>query len=485
MASVFDHIAFQARVRPDGFAVLGLAGPVTFARLVHDAEGLATDLLEHGLTPRDMVGLNIGYSYLHVLLVLALDRLGIPSMSFPTANPAVPPTMRPEFGVTTVITSGAIPTPPPGRCIEMREEHRPQIGKSDPARLAQIVAAPGDMVRLTWTSGSTGSSKGSPMDRAIQQLRLTALRKLRALGPGVRYLAAMPLSSGYCYAMMLAVLCGGGAIVLPDPSIDLVTRANTLGVTATGTPPSMLTELLGREGDATRRLATVAFFDVVGAHLPSRLARETLLHLTPNLCSTYGSTEGGWAATAGAAVCIDDPSAVGYRIPWMAVQAVDAADRPVPPGTEGVLRIKGDQVVMRYHGDEATTRRVFRDGWFHPGDLGMVTADGMVRVTGRVEDVIVRDGVAIAPQPIEEAIGALPQVREVAVFPMPGPDGAQQIWAAVVLEPGADPHALAASIRLGERTPARLLVLERLPRNANGKVVRRFLVDLATRSAKP
>jgi acyl-coenzyme A synthetase/AMP-(fatty) acid ligase len=54
-----------------------------------------------------------------------------------------------------------------------------------------------------------------------------------------------------------------------------------------------------------------------------------------------------------------------------------------------------------------------------------------------------------------------------------------------VLEPGADPHALAASIRLGERTPARLLVLERLPRNANGKVVRRFLVDLATRSAKP
>ena len=483
--TVFDHIAFQARLKPGALAVHGLAGPVSFAQLVRDVEGLATELMERGLTQADMVGLNVGFSYLHVLLVLALDRLGIASMSFATVNPATAPAVLPQFGLTAAITAGAPVAIPSGRCIELRDEHRPRIGAADAARLAQLAPAGDQLMRVTWTSGTTGTAKGSPMDRAIQQLRLEALRKLRALGPGTRYFAIMPLSSGYCYAMALAVLCAGGALILPNPTVDFVTQANTFGATASGAAPGTLLEILGQVGTSGRRLETMIYLDAVGAHLPSRTARDVMLHLTPNLRSTYGSTEGGWAATGDAALCVADPGAVGYVIPWMAVQAVDAADRPLPAGGEGSLRIRGAQVVMRYHGDEATSQRVFRDGWFYPGDLGMVTADGLVRVTGRIEDVILRGGAMVSPLPIEEAIGAQPQVREVAVFALPGGGATQEIWAALVLEPGADARAVVAAAALGDRAPTKLMVAERLPRNPNGKVVRRVLAEWAIKGGKP
>jgi acyl-CoA synthetase (AMP-forming)/AMP-acid ligase II len=485
--SIWDDILFQARLRPHGLAVHGLAGSVSFEALARDVEGLATELLAHGLTPRDMVGLHLGFSYLHLLLVLALDRLGIASMSFATTDPAAaPPVVLPQFGLTAIVAACAAPAVPPCRWIELRDEHRPRIGQADAARLAQLDPPANALVRVTWTSGTTGSPKGVPMDRAMQLLRLEAPRKLRGPGPHTRFFAGMPLSSSYGYLMALAVLCGGGAIVLPNPSIDFVTQANALGVTATGATPAMLTELLGKQGSLVRRLETMAFFDVTGAHLPSRLARQARFFLTPNLWCVYGSTEGGWAATADAAVCIADACAVGYMIPWMEIEAVDTDDRPLPRGAEGILRIKGEQLVMGYHDGGADADRVFRGGWFYPGDLGLVTAEGLVRVTGRIEDMIRRDGASLSPLPLEEAFRALPGVRDVAVFGLPDAGGAEQLCAALVLEPGADAAAIrvAAAAKLGAQAPTRVFMIDSLPRNANGKLLRRELAEMARRSVK-
>jgi acyl-CoA synthetase (AMP-forming)/AMP-acid ligase II len=170
----------------------------------------------------------------------------------------------------------------------------------------------------------------------------------------------------------------------------------------------------------------------------------------------------------------------------MEVEAVDADDRPLPLGTEGILRIRGEQIVMRYHNDDARSDRVFRNGWFHPGDLGMVTADGVVRVTGRVEDTIRRDGVSLSPLPLEEALRAVPGVRDVAVFGLPDASGEDELCAALVLDPGIDSAAIraAAAAKLGAQAPTRLFMIDRLPRNANGKVMRRPLLDMARRAVK-
>jgi acyl-CoA synthetase (AMP-forming)/AMP-acid ligase II len=340
---------------------------------------------------------------------------------------------------------------------------------------------------VTWTSGTTGTPKGSPMTRAVQALRLTSLRLVRGLGPATRYFLGMPLSSGYAYAMALAVLAAGGAIVLPCPPADFVSLANALGVTATGGTPSMLAALVGKEGNLLRRLDTMQFFDVAGAQLPIQLAREARFLLTPNIWSTYGSTEGGWAATADSSVCIAQPGAVGYVLPWIDIEIVDADDRPVPVGRDGAVRLRGEPIVMRYHNDEGTTARVFRDGWFYPGDVGSLGSDRLVRISGRVEDAIKRGAATIAPLPLEEAIRGLPGVRDVAVFPLTHADGSQEICAALVLDPGADEAAIRAGAiaRLGDhQAPTRMFRVDQLPRNPNGKVLRRELIDWARRDTQ-
>src|SRR5262249_7330704 len=127
-ASLFDHIVFRARTRPNALAAFGPGGPISYRALVRDVEGLATELLERGLTRQDMVGILMGTSYLHLLLILALDRLGIPSMSMAQAEPtpALPAACR-QFQLTAVIAAAAAPAELPCQWLAMSDQHRPKL----------------------------------------------------------------------------------------------------------------------------------------------------------------------------------------------------------------------------------------------------------------------------------------------------------------------------------------------------------------------
>jgi len=480
--AIADHLRFQARVRPHAPAVFDAAGPVSFERLRYDVAGLATELLSRGLTSRDMVGVQLSFTYAHLVALLALDRLDVPSMSFATDAPVA--STAASLHRLTAIIGRAAPAEPPCRWIALPAEARPRFAQPDRARLGQIVPAGDPIMRVTWTSGTTGTAKGSPMTRAVQELRLISLRVMRGLGPGTRYLLGMPLSSGYAYAMALAVLSAGGAIVLPDPAVDAAVLANSLRVTATGATPAMLENLVGGDG-ATRRFETVRFFDVTGALLTSRVAREARLALTPNLWSIYGSTEGGWAAVGDSALCIAQPGAVGHVLPWFDAEIVDADDRALAAGAEGRVRLRSPQIVMSYYQDPEGTAQTFRDGWFYTGDLGRLDADGLLHVTGRVEDAIHRGDRVVSPLPIEEVLRGLTGVRDVAVFALANAAGAEDICAALVLDEGADIAHIRSetATQLGGQAPTRLFIIDRLPRNPNGKVVRRELVAMAQRSA--
>ncbi|HUA54544.1 MAG TPA: class I adenylate-forming enzyme family protein [Candidatus Sulfotelmatobacter sp.] len=484
--SLWDHLRFQARLRPHALAVHGPAGPVSYAALVRDVAALAKVFAERTLTRADLVGLQLDFSYMHVLAILALDLLGIPSLSLASAEPMpAPATWRDGFGITAMIASRAAPADASVRWIEVPDQHRPRLGEPDGALLARLDSPPDALVRVIWSSGSTGGPKGAPLTRVLQLRRMAARSLARAFGPRTRYFTAMPFSAEPGYVMLLAILANGGAVILPDPATDFVSRANALGVTVTNASPAMLAELLARRG-LPRRLDTMELLLVSGAQLAPPLAEEVRVWLTPNLWVAYGSTETASVATADAAIIVTDPTAVGFVFPDVAVEIVDDADRPQPDGREGRVRLRSAQMITGYYKDDDATRRNFRDGWFYPGDLGAITADGLLRITGRIEDLIMRDGVAQSPQPIEEAMRALPGVRDVAVFPWTGPDGATKIAAAVVLEAGTDPASIGAvaTARLGAQAPTRLFLIDKLPRNANGKIMRRELVALAERSAR-
>jgi acyl-CoA synthetase (AMP-forming)/AMP-acid ligase II len=120
---------------------------------------------------------------------------------------------------------------------------------------------------------------------------------------------------------------------------------------------------------------------------------------------------------------------------------------------------------------------MFKDGWFYPGDVGRIFPDGLVVITGRTNEVINRGGVIVAPEVIEEVLRLDPLVRDVAVVGVPNAAGIEEIWAAVVAEGPIDANAIAVRARdkLNEKVPDRILRIDAVPRNENGKVTRNAL----------
>jgi long-chain acyl-CoA synthetase len=164
---------------------------------------------------------------------------------------------------------------------------------------------------------------------------------------------------------------------------------------------------------------------------------------------------------------------------------VDAGGADVPAGEPGEAWARSPAQMTGYWRDPDLTARVLTiDGWYRTADLVTVDDRGYVRVVGRLTDLIIRGGANVSPAEVEAVLVTHPHVQEAAVTGVPDPDYGEQVVAAVVLAPMAshDPDALraycAASLA-GYKVPARIVSVERLPRNANtGKVQRRDIAAL-------
>ena len=220
---------------------------------------------------------------------------------------------------------------------------------------------------------------------------------------------------------------------------------------------------------------------ISGSHLPAALAHKAARRLCANVVTTFGATETGNVCSGRHGAFAAIPFSVGTVLPDMQAEAVDTDHRALPPGSEGMLRIRGPGMTLGYFGDAAATRAAFRDGWFYPGDQGAVTPERVMIVTGRIGEFINSGGVKVNPKLIEDVLLSLPGVVEAAAFGAPDADGLVQIWAAIVSDAPAGDAALRrlCAARLGARAPKFILQMRSLPRNENGKVVKAALADYA------
>ena len=180
------------------------------------------------------------------------------------------------------------------------------------------------------------------------------------------------------------------------------------------------------------------------------------------------------------------PGAVGFVSPGVEVQAVDADDRPLPAGAEGVLRIRSPNCVDGYLGDAQASALAFKGGWFYPGDVGSVSSDGLVCISGRTREMINAGGVKVSPRLIEDIVLENPDIADAAAFVVPGASGLDEIWLAIVQKKPVDAQALHALCvqRLGQKAPKSILLANELPRSANGKVLLDELVKMAGSATK-
>ena len=199
------------------------------------------------------------------------------------------------------------------------------------------------------------------------------------------------------------------------------------------------------------------------------------------LWNLYGQTEIAPLATLlGPDDQLRKPGSAGRAVINVQTRVVDDAMRDVALGQVGEIVHRSPHLMLGYFHDDERTQAAFEGGWFHSGDLGVIDEEGYITVVDRKKDMIKSGGENVASREVEEMIYRLPQVSEVAVVGLPDPKWVEAVTAVVVVKQGqalteADVIAHCNAHMAGFKVPKSVDVIEALPRNPSGKILRRAL----------
>jgi fatty-acyl-CoA synthase len=216
--------------------------------------------------------------------------------------------------------------------------------------------------------------------------------------------------------------------------------------------------------------------------MPVEVLRELQQRLPGvRLWNFYGQTEMAPVATIlGPDDQIGHAGSAGRAAINVETRVVDDDGIPVPPGEIGEIVHRSPHATLGYYNDEAKTAEAFRGGWFHSGDLGIMTEDGYLSVVDRKKDMIKTGGENVASREVEEAIYQLDGVAEVAVFGIAHPRWIEAVTAVIVPRPGSTltveaVHAHTRAVLAGYKRPKYVVFAEQLPKNPSGKILKKDL----------
>ena len=218
---------------------------------------------------------------------------------------------------------------------------------------------------------------------------------------------------------------------------------------------------------------------LIGSTVSANLRQRIRERLCSRLCVLYGTNESGVLCATDWHDSYEVPGTVGRPQSDFRLEVVDAHDAPVPAGQPGHVRIQSPSMIDGYLDDEPATAAAFRNGWFYPGDLGRLMADGQLIHLGRSDDMMIVNGINIYPAEIEQVLMAHPAVWEAAAMPLKHAVHQDVPVCAVSLVEGARVEAQAllsfARERLGAYALHQVVMLDRIPRNDRGKPDREAL----------
>lgn len=350
--------------------------------------------------------------------------------------------------------------------------------------------------RLVLTSGTTGASRCVGWSADATLARIAQLKESLQMSSTTRLCAFQHIGTTGGFRYPLACWQSGGLVLLrgADAGLDATwdaVRSSNLLVLAPTNLRTLTQQWPGQWPCRDERHVILA-----GGRVPPALYNKAIKRVACAISVAYGSTETGAVATGNAELIHRHPGAAGFVREGVQVEVVDEADRPLPFATVGRVRIKTPYMVTGYDSlprYSATTDHAFRNGWFYPGDLGVLYDDGLLAIQGREGDIVNVGGAKVSLAALEQKLEGLPGVNDLCVLLLQLPDG-DRLGVVVVAETRTNEQALHQAIKsaLRPRTPYILVYSETIERNAMGKVPRtRFAQAIAqaiiarTPSAKP
>ncbi|MGW2628305.1 FadD3 family acyl-CoA ligase [Streptomyces chattanoogensis] len=358
---------------------------------------------------------------------------------------------------------------------------------------AAAVATRADTVRsdapsdIVFTSGTTGHPKGAVITHA-QTLRAYAVwSDLAGLRQGDRYLIVNPFFHTFGYKAGIIACLLRGATMIPQPVFGVETALANIAaerISVLPGPPTLHQQILDHPARALHDLSALRLVVTGAAVVPLELVERLRSELKiSTVLTAYGLSESSGIVT----MCRrgDPPDVIaatsGRAIPGTEVRVVDAAGRPTAPGEPGEVLVRGYHIMSGYFEDPAGTARALTpDGWLRTGDVGILDADGNLRITDRIKDMFIVGGFNAYPAEIEQLLGRHPDIADIAVIGIPDPRLGEVGKAYAVRRPGSSLTAddlIAWSRRemANYKVPREVEFVPELPRNASGKVVKRRL----------
>ncbi len=348
---------------------------------------------------------------------------------------------------------------------------------------------PGDLSDLVFTSGTTGRPKGA-MTTHGQTLRTFATWcEVVGLRQGDRYLIVNPFFHTFGYKAGILACLMTGATMIPEPVFDVeaaMQRIEDERITVLPGPPTIFQSMLDHPDRKRFDLSSLRLVVTGAAVVPVELVRRLWSDMgVETVLTAYGLTE----ATGTVTMCRRGDSAEvisstsGRPIPDVGVRIVSPDGNDLPRGEPGEVVVRGYNVMQGYFNDEeATGEAVDRDGWLHTGDIGVMDDAGNVSITDRLKDMYVSGGFNVYPAEIEAVLRLHPGVGQASVIGVPDRRMGEVGLALVVPASAGPPPGIEGELldwaraRLANyKVPAGVQLVESLPVNASGKVLKREL----------
>jgi long-chain acyl-CoA synthetase len=439
-------------------------GALTFDELRQRVDDFARALAAQGVGPGDRIALTIGNSWAFAVALLAGWKLGA------TVAP-LDVLLKDEERADIVADLGST--------VLIRAD---DVGTEPASPSAAFVSTTGEAAALIlYTSGSTGRPKGALLSHAALELAIESWAgPVMALTRDDVVLATLPLAHSFgLNGALLAPLLRGATVVLvdrfaPEAVVDAIRRHR---VTVFPGVATMFRRLLDSAELDAADFSSVRIGVSGAAPCPWALAREWRARTGIRIVRGYGMTELFRPISYQATDTTESPDAIGRAVPGVEIRIVDDQGRSVTDGDTGELLIKSPSAMECYVNAPEETREVLADGWFRTGDLATVSTDGLVTIVGRKRERILRGGYSVFPSEVEATLLAHSAVAEAAVIGTPHPALGEEVAAFVTLRPGANasPDDLISHCRdrlAAFKYPRQVTVLDSLPKNATGKVLK-------------
>jgi long-chain acyl-CoA synthetase len=493
---IHDLVTPHVQARPDAVAVIDHDGqPVTWRDYEAAITGAARHLVAAGVRPGDRVLIVNENSLALAALIMACSRLDAW---------AVPVNARLSGHEIGRIRTHCAPRAMVFTVLASRDAARyaAELGafvQDDNPAMAILGQLPGNpepvfdrgadqVAVMLYTSGTTGEPKGVMLSHENLLFVAIVPASIRGARADDRVYAVLPLSHIYGLASIFLGVMRTGSTIQFVPRFDPAHLAQALrdGITVFPGVPPMYAKLLEYLDERGQPLVAPVLRTMTsgGAPLDPDWKRRIEKRFNIPLHNGYGLTES--AATV-SVTPIGEPrgdDSVGPALPGIELRFIDQEGRDVPEDAVGELWLRGPSVMKGYYRNpEATAQAITPDGWLMTGDLARRSPDGHLYIVGRVKELIIRSGFNVYPPEVETAINACPGVVQCSVVGRPV-SGNEEVVAFVETVPGSGLTTMAIQQFIAGRLapykrPQHMVILDRMPASATGKIQKKALARMA------